>query len=338
MKKNFFTALVFIFVSATMLGQTIRRVNNNPGIAGVGIYDTPQAAHDAATGGDIISIEPSLFIYPGLIVTKPLTIQGGGFNLAVSSQAQSRIESVTLSAGSNGTTVTGLRIINFLDVKESGITIERVFVQAYVTIYTGAANRSNLSFTSCYFDSYVFAGCDNSCTLNTWTNISIFNCYLDNGVQLGNTYSAILQNNIIYNVLDVYNSVIANNITPPFDASVNFTLRNNTLSNNIAYNSTYGSADGNLSNVDMGDVFVVDPDPYAAAPEGFTEETRWMLKPNSPAIGAGAGGVDCGIYGGPTPYRPGGIPSVPTIDKFTTTGAGSTVTPLGVTISTKSNN
>lgn len=40
---------------------------------------------------------------------------------------------------------------------------------------------------------------------------------------------------------------------------------------------------------------------------GNTTDTQWRLKAGSPAIGAGIGGIDCGMYGGATPYKPSGI-------------------------------
>ena len=63
---------------------------------------------------------------------------------------------------------------------------------------------------------------------------------------------------------------------------------------------------------------------------------RYSLAPNSPAIGAGYNGVDCGIFGGPTPYELSGLPSRPWIYELmappaTTNGAG----PMPVVVKVK---
>ena len=45
----------------------------------------------------------------------------------------------------------------------------------------------------------------------------------------------------------------------------------------------------------------------------LTFDNRYELKAGSPAIGAGVGGIDCGAFGGETPYKLSGIPFVPLI-------------------------
>ena len=66
-------------------------------------------------------------------------------------------------------------------------------------------------------------------------------------------------------------------------------------------------------------------------------DKNFILKAGSPAIGAGAGGIDAGAFGGPSPYHLSVQPNVPAIYKLVApavvTGAS-----LTVTVSTKSNN
>jgi hypothetical protein len=64
---------------------------------------------------------------------------------------------------------------------------------------------------------------------------------------------------------------------------------------------------------------------------------RYRLATGSPAIGAGVGGVDCGAFGGSTPYRLSGIPAVPVITNMNATGAGNNTTPLNVIINVTGN-
>ena len=73
MKKRFITQTLYAFailcLCAVANAQTIRRCNNNPGVTGVNMYTTIQAAHDAAVAGDIIYVEPSNANYGALTCT-----------------------------------------------------------------------------------------------------------------------------------------------------------------------------------------------------------------------------------------------------------------------------
>src|SRR5687768_10183616 len=79
--------LLFVICSfSAAQTQTIRRVNNNPGVTGVNVYSSAQAAHDAAAANDILLIEPSETLYGTLKVTKPLKIYGNGYYLDVNDE------------------------------------------------------------------------------------------------------------------------------------------------------------------------------------------------------------------------------------------------------------
>lgn len=114
------------------------------------------------------------------------------------------------------------------------------------------------------------------------------------------------------------------------NGSINGT--NLVLRNNIGTEGQFPAGNGNQQNKPLNNIFT------------FTGSTDGMytLKPGSPAIGAGINGAvatDCGIFGGSTPYRLSGIPSVPTIYALTspqgTIPAGNTVQ---INLSTRSNN
>ncbi len=64
-------------------------------------------------------------------------------------------------------------------------------------------------------------------------------------------------------------------------------------------------------------------------------DTSLYLIPNSPAIGAGYNGEDCGIFGGPTPYELSGLPSRPWIYDFITPPAVSQQSPAAVQVKVK---
>ena len=87
MKKQLqFFALSFglLAFSFTALGQTTRRVNGDPNITGVNVYNTIQAAVDAANTDDVILIEAfgsANDQYTGATITQRLHFRGNGYNL-----------------------------------------------------------------------------------------------------------------------------------------------------------------------------------------------------------------------------------------------------------------
>ena len=101
---------------------------------------------------------------------------------------------------------------------------------------------------------------------------------------------------------------------------------NNLYANNLASGTQFGEADSNQANVTMAAVFV---------PTGSTDG-RWQLTGGSQASGAGLNGVDCGVYGGGTPYVLSGLIDVPAIWFLSTTGPGTATGGLNVQIKAKS--
>ena len=71
--------LLFLLFFAAALNAAIITVDNN--VPSAGDHSTLQAAHDAASAGDVIYVVPSQMLYSGIIVNKPLSFYGVGFNL-----------------------------------------------------------------------------------------------------------------------------------------------------------------------------------------------------------------------------------------------------------------
>ena len=105
----------------------------------------------------------------------------------------------------------------------------------------------------------------------------------------------------------------------------------NLVAGSLVSGGTYGP--GNVGNVNMADVFV-----GFSNPAGYSTDGAWELKPEGPAIGAGEGGIDCGLFGGPLPYVLSGLPAIPRIYEAIVPTAGSTFTGLPVIIKAKSQN
>ena len=141
------------------------------------------------------------------------------------------------------------------------------------------------------------------------SNIIVSNNYIsghfeaaENGCN--STNYGLFANNVIAGYINVNIFNVINNIQISGTyTQCNFTPI--THANNIGQGAQFGTAYGNQSNVVMTDVFKGLP--------GNTTETQWQLKPGSPAISAGEGGVDCGMFGGLYPYVLSTMPMAPSI-------------------------
>src|SRR5436853_266679 len=115
--KSILSFLLLVAVATSAFPQTIRRVNNNPGVTGTNVYATLQAAHDAASDGDILYVEVSDARYPEVTLSKPLTIIGPGTWSEVynnesgqATEGDTRIAGITLETGSSGTNLISLDV------------------------------------------------------------------------------------------------------------------------------------------------------------------------------------------------------------------------------------
>jgi hypothetical protein len=343
--------IILIISSTASLAQTIRRVNNT-GITGTNIYTTLQAAHNAASDGDIIYIDGSNKTYGNdATITKKLTIIGPGYLLAENypsltdlKPADLNAKTIIFDAGSSGSSIMGCQNF-FVRVNASNVTITR---NNGLTIYP--AYNADITLTGILVSKNFQVRINNG---SGYAGMIISNNYL-NDLSLNAKYSGTANNNVIYNygyginttttyTLVLTNFSLSNNIllrsnTPEFtNCSLNNNIDATPLGSNLNNNSFFGNANGNKGNVDNAELFVGG----AVGPVNNPNTVDWKLKlkTGSVAIGAGTGGTDCGIYGGGNPYELSGISSAdyPAIIKLTTSGTGSSTTPLSVTISTKSN-
>ena len=146
----------------------------------------------------------------------------------------------------------------------------------------------------------------------------------------------IISNNVFCSTsydfpIDCYNANIQNNILILAEA----TIETNT-GNSISYNLLAGpgtNSNGNQYNVDMNTVFA-----DFEGTLGHSTDAKWKLLAGSPAIGAGIGGVDCGVFAGAMPYVLSGLPDLPHIYSANVSGSATTESGLHVTISLKSGN
>jgi hypothetical protein len=352
--KLIFTAL-FVVVATIAFSQTIYRVNNKPGVTGTNIYTTIQAAHDAASTGDIIYVEPSTNSYGTLLCTKGVKVYGNGYFLDVNPQLQSAAQSSPVgdieinSASANGAEFYGISCGYIKIAAASNIKIKRCYpttIQIWngYTSGLGGGVVSPVDVTSLEIAQNYIGGSINSypSVNRSITNLLVENNYVSGVVYLyaaGTTNASfnnvIVRNNVLNSEVGIENGIFENNIWNYtsggiIDAIVsgNYAL-NCTVNNNVSKGDILPAGNGNQTNlINLTLEFI----------NTGSNDAKWLLKNNSPLKTAGNGGIEVGMFGGSNPYVISGIPSIPNFTKMQNTGTGSSTTPLSVTISTKSNN
>ena len=330
---------VLFFVSQSLFAQNILRVNNRTGIKGVGVYESFDAAQKAAVNGDIIYLDPSSSSYGTLTITKRLTIIGNGFHLANNSNASfdrrtAILDAVTFNQGSQNTSLIGLHIKNSVDVNVENISLKRCRLDSRVDIdadkfsltqslmtYSGLNGyNSNIKSANCIISNNIFL---NGARITYLSGASIVNnVFALGGNQFSDLEGCIFSNNIIDT--GTYKTGI-------FDKSA----VGNSISNNVC-TSPIGlpSGSGNVNDVNIATIFKVSK-PWD---DVNTFEANLQLADNSPAKTAGAGKTAIGIYAGVNPYVPSGLPNIPTVTSFNSSGFGTVNTPLKITINVRSGN
>lgn len=300
MKKQLFTiaATAATLFTGFMADAAIIRCNNTLP-AGTRQYATLATAYAAAASGDTIYIEPSPTSYGDLTLTKQLTIVGNGYFLNenypnYSNKNNSVVGNVRFDAGSEGTRITGLTI-GIIYAFTSNITIQRNKID-YIDI-RGSVN--NILIQQNYLNE-IYSGSSYNGSSLVASNNFFTNIYAKS-VDVGGNGTASYENNVFQSNITINNATFQNNIF----LGTTITGTNNNLSYNIATSANLLPAGQNNLN-GQSDLFLTTG----------TTDGKWQLDPNSAAKGAGFGGVDCGIFGGPNPYVLSGIPSFPYVTNF----------------------
>lgn len=323
-------ALLIGFVTQSAQSQTVRRVSNAVGANAP--YTTIQAALTAAANGDIILVEGSPTDYAGTIsVTKQVTIQGPGYFLDKNAGLQANLyeavagSAISFNAGSAGSIIRGMKTSSII-INTSNITVSNNFIQSGLDMNTGS---NNIVISGNYLLNVIIRSFSNM------TNLLIANNYVGNGISfsLSVTTLAVITNNVIAGGgtnFYLQNSTIVNNIFLTAGTAIGETL-NSTIQNNVFVSASQTGADAT-------NVFGATAASFFLGLTGNTTDTQWKLKAGSPAIGAGVGGTDCGMYAGLTPYQISGLATgQPAITSFTTPGSVPANGTLNVKVSAKVN-
>ena len=330
--------LFLLLVGLTAQAQNVLRVNNTVGVNAP--FTTLASAISAAGVNDIIMVEGSVVNYGVVTITKKVTLVGPGYflneNLGLqASVIPASITSITLNAGSDGSSFSGLTL-NGSAVTDA-LTINGisnvVLSNCYLTdrlVLTGTA--TNFAAIGNYFSNPI-----NAFTATFTGSIFTNNFIVGNFVNVASspftvTNNVITGNNSAMSGNELINSDVRNNI---FTGSAPIFNGTGSLFKNNVFAATGVAAsvilDGtNMLSAVLANIFL--------GLAGNTTDTQWKLKSGSPAIGFGESGVDCGMYGGGTPYRISGIKvGQPTITNFSSPASIQQNILLNVKVSAKVN-
>jgi hypothetical protein len=364
MKYSIISLLLIFSLVAYTQAQTIRRVNNTPGINAP--FTTIQAAVTAATANDIILVEGSTVAYSGdVLIDKPLRFIGPGYfhnqpnpiNQALELEASGA--TFRLRVGSNGTIIEGFNdidVFNFTGfsgnpsniIAVSNLIVRRNRdVSLVIEDLTGQTDiaSSNIQMNQNYNLRFSVVRCNNVSVQNNFVisteTSAVNNLTLTNNVMLAGLF---LTSRGYGNITINSNATFQNNIIIFSSAGISAQQGSAiSASNNICSDTQLPASNGNVQNVSMTNVFIGSI--FSDSPTAtISTDRRFQLRnpdannntPN-PAKGGGFNGVDCGMYGGLSPYMPSGIPAIPIITQFNATPSGNNNTPLQVTISIQSN-
>lgn len=326
--------LPLFLISVLGQSQNILRVNNNVGVNAP--YTTISAAMAAAGVNDIIMVEGSILAYDNITITKKVTIMGPGYYLLENlnlqgSPSSASLASVTLAAGSDGSSLFGLNITGGIGTGDNVVSNNITVSNCRIGSLTLSGDSNNFFLSGSYIvNNLVFSN------LSEYTGAIVSNNYIGGFGQGSGTTLVTLTHNIIAGSISLsYNCDFYNNIL----IGQNSTSRyyNSIIKNNV-FTVTQATLAGAGSPVDGTNIFSALTTDLFIGLTGNTTDTQWRLKAGSPAIGAGTGGVDCGIYAGNTPYRPSGIQlGQPTITNFTVPASVQQNGVLNVKVSAKVN-
>jgi hypothetical protein len=318
MKKLY--AIVPFLLVVCIANAKIWRVNNNTGITAD--FTTAQAAHDGAVAGDTLHFEPSLNFYGSMTMTKRLILIGVGDFLNINANQQASgiaasLNDITINnAGAAGSII--MVSFSYMPITSvPNVVVQRCFIGNRID----ASDADNMVIRNCYFQNAVNI-------LNGSTNILFHNNIVRSHINMDISSSATMLNNLVSlngNFSSIYNSIIRSNIFIVGGISI---ASGSTIENNLSLDGSIPAGNGNQQNVNMTNVFIN----YNTG-----NDKDLQLKPASPAIGAGYGGVDAGAFGGASPYVLSVQPNIPAIYKLNAPPSVSGST-MNVIISTKSNN
>ena len=298
---------LFYFFIFSNLSAEILRVNSDPGK--MAPYTSMQSAHDAASVGDTLLIEGASYEYSNLTSNKQIAILGSGMSLSNNSNQFSGKST----------------FLNYLTIGDSTTISGVVLGRATATNGSNTFYGSNIILKNSYNKVSLTIKGINTRIFHSWLqgelnvrdntgdpdSLIVYNCRVGLFENQTNS-SAIFFNNVIVNLSNVnfthfYNNIIENINLDDLDNSHDYVFKYNIFGCPCPEGSNLDHPNlHNIFDVDLSTVFT-----YGAG------DRYYELIPGSVAEGAGLEGVDCGMFGGLTPYALGGMPpEIPAVSDF----------------------
>jgi hypothetical protein len=373
MKKVLLLISGILIQFQSLFAQNILRCNNDPTIPATGnVYRTIQQAHNAASDGDIIYVEPSFssVSYGDLTVSKGIKIIGNGYDInenknLIAEPADSRssiLGNINIQSGV-GVILEGLDLQSVYIGAPNTIIRRCKFLGGYSNVLTlerndAGRNASGSTVLHCYF-----AGINGNINVLGYSvsnnnistpihveNVSFINCLFRSGsFNVGNVTGGNGNvNNGTYSLPAAKGFVFANNymlsmlrecyecqlFSNIFGSGANFDSGYR-ISNTVAsHNMCFGSSCP-YGNNNLVSTENSEFSGWSGSPIGQ------ILLESASAKNAGLNGTDMGIFGGANPFRLSGLPAVPIITEYSknaSSGIYTNSSPMSVTISIQSNN
>ena len=317
--------LTVAFFSVSMIVNARSwHINNQSGISADFVDINAAMSSENVVDGD------TLYLGAGCVIgsqtlSKRVTLIGTGWRYNDSPVNPAKINGdITVTAA--GARLLGVYVVGSCIIKASNIVVERCFAGS--EIRSQSYNLNNVKVLSC------------------WTPYIGSSNYSNSGWEIKN--NIVKGNNYYAPVRDFYNAVVENNIiiNTYSGKSILYNMDFCTIRNNImlcGYSSGYTadcdnsfmqgnvlSASPEYENLYPGNVLINSIDESLLFNCTGTVESGeyYTLKEGSPALGAGEGGADCGVYGGVYRFVPYGrpqhipvikeavVPSIPTDGKI----------------------
>ena len=342
--KIIFTLIIILLISQQRADATILRVGyTGPKIGGVDYGDLQSAVNSAST-----TVLDTIMLYPGYWtanVNRKLVFIGTGYIIS-GPYSNSGLQNITggisadffLNNGADSCIFEGIAGIN-LHPSNGNIVNNIIIRRCQGNINLGDQVCNNWKIFQSYLNS------STNYNINAYfTNLLVYNTYLEIFSFSGGGTS---QTGQFFNCL--FNSDLNNSSDGSF-GNGNFILTNciflrehagdaNIVYQNCLANNNVGSIPSNNGNQNIS-IGAMDNDVFVGWGNigSYSYDSRWALKSTSPAVGAGVGGVNLGIFGGNNPYKLSGIPRTPTFYKLTAPSNVTGTNPYTITLSVKSNN
>lgn len=315
------TILRFLFaglLSASGLAQAkVITVDNNPG--SVAMYSSLQTAIDSAATGDTILIAGSPFSYGSVQVGRRLKFAGAGYFLGEHS-----VPGINKNTAMADFSLNRVNLFN-----ASGCT----FSSLSGTVNLNHPGITGVSIDKCFLTTnFTENGYGAVSVSRSWINGSCY--FYSNGSTVRN--SIIGGSIVLRNGATVTNCVIRDfNSTSHIDTSAGSSISNTIFITSTAVSLTKSAFAARCLGSISHCLAVSGPGPSGGPgflPDGlgnnptihlfydvFTggdQDKAFYLIDDCPAKGTGFGGVDMGVFAGPSPYVIAGLPQIPRITRF----------------------